>query len=105
MIIPELFRFTAFSVKDLTEQFPAATPLALVLKQFLADRSLDQSYSGGLNSYCLVPLIVRFPQHECLLGLPMNQDFRDLLMNFFIFLGMFLILGKCVFPYREREFI
>ena len=41
-------------VKDLTEQFPAATPLALVLKQFLADRSLDQSYSGGLSSYCLV---------------------------------------------------
>ncbi|XWS45887.1 hypothetical protein CRYUN_Cryun14cG0017600 [Craigia yunnanensis] len=41
-------------VKELTEQFPAATPLALVLKQFLADRSLDQSYSGGLSSYCLV---------------------------------------------------
>ncbi|KAK2977826.1 hypothetical protein RJ640_017490 [Escallonia rubra] len=43
-------------VKELTEQFPAATPLALVLKQFLADRSLDQSYSGGLSSYCLVKL-------------------------------------------------
>ncbi|CAN0877235.1 Non-canonical poly(A) RNA polymerase protein Trf4-1 [Linum grandiflorum] len=41
-------------VKELTEQFPAATPLALVLKKFLADRSLDQSYSGGLSSYCLV---------------------------------------------------
>lgn len=41
-------------VKDLTERFPAVTPLALVLKQFLADRSLDQSYSGGLSSYCLV---------------------------------------------------
>ncbi|THF95167.1 hypothetical protein TEA_011248 [Camellia sinensis var. sinensis] len=40
-------------VKELTERFPAATPLALVLKQFLADRSLDQSYSGGLSSYCL----------------------------------------------------
>ena len=41
-------------VKELTEQFPAVTPLSLVLKQFLADRSLDQSYSGGLSSYCLV---------------------------------------------------
>lgn len=41
-------------VKKLIEQFPAAMPLALVLKQFLADRSLDQSYSGGLSSYCLV---------------------------------------------------
>lgn len=45
-------------VKDLTDQFPAATPLALVLKQFLADRTLDQSYSGGLSSYCLVRRIL-----------------------------------------------
>lgn len=44
-------------VKELTEQFPAATPLAFVLKQFLADRSLDQSYSGGLSSYCLVSVV------------------------------------------------
>ncbi|XP_024183100.1 terminal nucleotidyltransferase 4A isoform X2 [Rosa chinensis] len=74
-------------VKDLTEQFPAATPLALALKQFLADCSLDQSYSGGLSSYCLVPLIVRFPQHECLLDRPINQEFGDLLMNFLYFFG------------------
>ncbi|XP_024009832.1 uncharacterized protein LOC18015150 isoform X2 [Eutrema salsugineum] len=60
-------------VKDLTEQFPAATPLALVLKQFLADRTLDQSYSGGLSSYCLVLLITRFLQHEHHLGRSINQ--------------------------------
>jgi DNA polymerase sigma len=30
------------------------TPLALVLKQFLADRSLDHAYKGGLSSYCQV---------------------------------------------------
>jgi len=46
--------FVFVQVKELTEQFLAATPLALVLKQFLADRSLDQSYSGGLSSHCLV---------------------------------------------------
>ncbi|KAF9613740.1 hypothetical protein IFM89_010250 [Coptis chinensis] len=60
-------------VRELTEQFPAATPLALVLKQFLADRSLDHSYSGGLSSYCLVLLIARFLQHEYHLGRPINQ--------------------------------
>ncbi|XP_045828053.1 uncharacterized protein LOC123920018 isoform X3 [Trifolium pratense] len=64
---------TTGMVKELTEQFPAATPLALVLKQFLADRSLDQSYSGGLSSYCLVLLIIRFLQHEHHLGRPINQ--------------------------------
>jgi len=41
-------------VRELTQQFPASVPLALVLKKFLADRSLDHSYSGGLSSYCLV---------------------------------------------------
>ncbi|KAL3537010.1 hypothetical protein ACH5RR_000376 [Cinchona calisaya] len=74
-------------VKELTEQFPAATPLALVLKKFLADRSLDQSYSGGLSSYCLVLLIIRFLQHEHHLGWPINQNFGSLLMDFLYFFG------------------
>ncbi|KAF8020459.1 hypothetical protein BT93_G1006 [Corymbia citriodora subsp. variegata] len=74
-------------VKELTEQFPAASPLALVLKQFLADRSLDQSYSGGLSSYCLVLLITRFLQHERHLGRSINQNFGSLLMDFLYFFG------------------
>ncbi|XP_038971597.1 terminal nucleotidyltransferase 4B-like [Phoenix dactylifera] len=40
-------------VRELTQQFPAVGPLALILKKFLSDRSLDQSYSGALSSYCL----------------------------------------------------
>ncbi|XP_027335017.1 uncharacterized protein LOC113849355 [Abrus precatorius] len=78
---------TTEMVKELTEQFPAATPLALVLKQFLADRSLDQSYSGGLSSYCLVLLIIRFLQHEHHLGRPINQNYGSLLMDFLYFFG------------------
>ncbi|KAL5798863.1 hypothetical protein ACOSQ2_003683 [Xanthoceras sorbifolium] len=74
-------------VKELTEQFPASTPLALVLKQFLADRSLDQSYSGGLSSYCLVLLITRFLQHEHHLGRPINQNYGSLMMDFLYFFG------------------
>lgn len=97
-------------VKDLTEQFPAATPLALVLKQFLADRSLDQSYSGGLSSYCLVLLIVRFLQHEYHLGRPINQNFGNLLMNFLYFFGNVFdprqmrisVQGSGVYIKRER---
>ncbi|XP_017442073.1 uncharacterized protein LOC108347382 isoform X2 [Vigna angularis] len=78
---------TTEMVKELTEQFPAATPLALVLKQFLSDRSLDQSYSGGLSSYCLVLLIIRFLQHEHHLGRPINQNYGSLLMDFLYFFG------------------
>ncbi|XP_061345061.1 uncharacterized protein LOC133290922 isoform X2 [Gastrolobium bilobum] len=78
---------TTEMVRQLTEQFPAATPLALALKQFLADRSLDQSYSGGLSSYCLVLLIIRFLQHEHHLGRPINQNYGSLLMDFLYFFG------------------
>ncbi|XP_062174305.1 uncharacterized protein LOC133879662 isoform X3 [Alnus glutinosa] len=97
-------------VKELTEQFPAATPLAFVLKQFLADRSLDQSYSGGLSSYCLVLLITRFLQHEHHLGRPINQKFGSLLMDFLYFFGNVFdprqmrisVQGSGVYMKRER---
>ncbi|XP_057250564.1 uncharacterized protein LOC104905346 isoform X2 [Beta vulgaris subsp. vulgaris] len=75
-------------VKQLTDQFPAAIPLALVLKQFLSDRSLDQSYSGGLSSYCLVLLITRFLQHEHHHGRPINQNLGSLFMDFLYFFGI-----------------
>ncbi|KAF5470038.1 hypothetical protein F2P56_010588 [Juglans regia] len=97
-------------VKELTDQFPAATPLALVLKQFLADRSLDQSYSGGLSSYCLVLLIIRFLQHEHHLGRPINHKFGSLLMDFLYFFGNVFdprqmrisVQGSGVYMKRER---
>ncbi|EOX96314.1 Nucleotidyltransferase family protein isoform 1 [Theobroma cacao] len=99
-------------VRELTEQFPAAMPLALVLKQFLADRSLDQSYSGGLSSYCLVLLITRFLQHEHHLGRPINQNFGSLLMDFLYFFGnvfdprqmQISVQGSGVYINRERGY-
>ncbi|XP_071715449.1 uncharacterized protein [Rutidosis leptorrhynchoides] len=99
-------------VKELTEQFPAATPLSLVLKQFLADRSLDQSYSGGLSSYCLILLITRFLQHEHHYGRSINQNFGGLLMDFFYFFGNVFdprqmrisVQGSGVYINRERGY-
>ncbi|XP_023635771.1 uncharacterized protein LOC17883065 isoform X2 [Capsella rubella] len=99
-------------VKDLTEQFPAATPLALVLKQFLADRTLDQSYSGGLSSYCLVLLITRFLQHEHHLGRSINQNLGGLLMDFLYFFGNVFdprqmrvsVQGSGIYRNRERGY-
>ncbi|XP_077236390.1 nucleotidyltransferase family protein isoform X2 [Tasmannia lanceolata] len=97
-------------VRELTEQFPAVIPLALVLKQFLADRSLDHSYSGGLSSYCLVLLITRFLQHEHHIGRPMNQNLGSLLMDFLYFFGNVFdprqmrisIQGSGIYVNRER---
>ncbi|CAA3021146.1 uncharacterized protein LOC111410844 [Olea europaea subsp. europaea] len=101
---------TTVLVKEITEQFPAATPLALVLKQFLADRSLDQSYSGGLSSYCLILLITRFLQHEHHHGRPINQNYGNLLVDFLYFFGNVFdsrqmrisVQGSGVYLTRER---
>ncbi|XP_015694239.1 uncharacterized protein LOC102706205 isoform X2 [Oryza brachyantha] len=97
-------------VRELTQQFPAAVPLALILKKFLADRSLDHPYSGGLSSYCLVLLIVRFLQHEHHLGRPINQNLGSLLMDFLYFFGNVFdprhmrisIQGSGIYLNRER---
>ena len=42
--------------------FPALRPLTLVLKQILVERGLSSTYTGGLNSYCLVLMVVAFLQ-------------------------------------------
>lgn len=97
-------------VKDLTERFPAVTPLSWVLKQFLADRSLDQSYSGGLSSYCLILLITRFLQHEHHHGRAINQNYGSLLMDFLYFFGNVFdprqmrisVQGSGIYLNRER---
>ncbi|CAN6460804.1 unnamed protein product [Victoria cruziana] len=97
-------------VRELTGQFPAAIPLALVLKQFLADRSLDHSYSGGLSSYCLVLLIIRFLQHQHHKNRPVNHNLGRLLMDFFYFFGNVFdprqmrvsIRGSGLYMNRER---
>ncbi|KAL6603675.1 hypothetical protein ACP70R_044036 [Stipagrostis hirtigluma subsp. patula] len=97
-------------VRELTQQFPAVVPLALILKKFLADRSLDHAYSGGLSSYCLVLLIVRFLQHEHHLGRPINQNLGSLLMDFLYFFGNIFdprhmrisIQGSGIYLNRER---
>ncbi|XP_039844406.1 uncharacterized protein LOC120704174 isoform X4 [Panicum virgatum] len=97
-------------IRELTQQFPAVVPLALILKKFLADRSLDHPYSGGLSSYCLVLLIVRFLQHEHHLGRPINQNLGSLLMDFLYFFGNIFdprhmrisIQGSGIYLNRER---
>ncbi|KAL6873773.1 hypothetical protein ACP4OV_013855 [Aristida adscensionis] len=97
-------------VRELTQQFTAVVPLALILKKFLADRSLDHAYSGGLSSYCLVLLIVRFLQHEHHLGRPINQNLGSLLMDFLYFFGNIFdprhmrisIQGSGIYLNRER---
>ncbi|CAN1188722.1 Non-canonical poly(A) RNA polymerase protein Trf4-1 [Linum perenne] len=91
-------------VKELTEQFPAATPLALVLKKFLADRSLDQSYSGGLSSYCLVIFLLAL-KYVLIAFYCFCRTLVVFLWIFYTSLEMCLILAKCASQCRVRVFI
>ena len=39
---------------------PALVPLAVVLKTLLREHGLNNSFTGGLSSYCLVLMIISF---------------------------------------------
>jgi hypothetical protein len=51
-------------VLSLQREFPALTPLTIVVKHLLRERALHKAYTGGLSSYGLVLLVARFLQ-EC----------------------------------------
>ena len=51
-------------VYNMVRHDPVILPVALVLKQFLRARSLDRGYSGGMSTYCLVILLVRYRQMQ-----------------------------------------
>lgn len=48
---------------SLQRRFAELRPLALVLKQLLSHQNLNNTYAGGVSSYCLVLMIVAFLLH------------------------------------------
>ncbi|OQR97930.1 hypothetical protein ACHHYP_09454 [Achlya hypogyna] len=49
-------------VKSLVDEVPELYPLAIVFKQLLRERGLNDVYSGGVSSYSIVLMIVHFSQ-------------------------------------------
>ena len=49
------------------EEAPQLAPLVVVLKSYLRDYNLNDPYTGGLSSYCLVVLLYNFVRetHQC----------------------------------------
>jgi non-canonical poly(A) RNA polymerase PAPD5/7 len=45
--------------------FPIIRPLVYVLKYFLRQRKLNESYTGGISSFLLFNLIYSYIQYEC----------------------------------------
>jgi len=49
-------------IKEFLARYPNLKYLVLVLKQFLLQRDLNEVYTGGISSYCLLYLIISFLQ-------------------------------------------
>jgi non-canonical poly(A) RNA polymerase PAPD5/7 len=51
-------------VKEQKKRWPALAPLLLLLKQFLYNRDLHETYTGGMGSYLLTMTIISHLQHH-----------------------------------------
>lgn len=47
-------------IKRYAEEMPALYPLAIVFKQLLRERDLNDAYTGGLSSYSVVLMLIHF---------------------------------------------
>lgn len=45
-------------IQDYLRRYPALRPLVLVLKCFLLQRKLNEVFSGGIGSYCLILVVM-----------------------------------------------
>lgn len=82
----------AVLMKTYLNAMPVLRPLTFVLKYFLAARSLNEPYSGGVGSFMLQLLIVAFLQHRERVALNYRQqtvyNLGLLLVEFFKFYGL-----------------
>jgi len=51
-------------IQRLTREFPPLRPLIILLKTFLSQRKLNDTYTGGIGSFVLSVMIVSFLQHR-----------------------------------------
>ncbi|GLD91924.1 hypothetical protein PINS_up000457 [Pythium insidiosum] len=55
---------TADLVRHYMRVYPAFRPLTLVLKYFLAQRTLNETFAGGIGSFLLQLMVISFLQHH-----------------------------------------
>ncbi|CAH8429466.1 unnamed protein product [Dicrocoelium dendriticum] len=75
--------------------FPCLPPLVFVLKQFLLQRSLNEVWTGGLSSYALILMVVRFLQDTVPPGCDCQHiNLGTLLLEFFELYGRLFNYSK-----------
>ena len=89
--------FAGKMVLSFLKELPALRALVLITKAFLAQRSMNEVFSGGLGSYSIVCLAVSFLQmHPKIKGgeIDPSKNLGVLVMEFFELYG-------CYFNYHE----
>ncbi|GMF24773.1 unnamed protein product [Phytophthora lilii] len=79
-------------VKHYMRVYPSFRPLTLVLKYFMAQRGLNETYTGGVGSFLLQMMVISFlQQHGRTLGAehddPKFNNLGQLLVGFFTLYG------------------
>jgi non-canonical poly(A) RNA polymerase PAPD5/7 len=82
-------------VKMYKKRFPPLSKLICVLKQFLLQRDLNEVFTGGLSSYCLILMVVSFLQ------LHHREDAADASANLGVLLKEFFELYGRNFNYLQ----
>ncbi|ETP13822.1 hypothetical protein F441_11155, partial [Phytophthora nicotianae CJ01A1] len=86
-------------VKHYMRVYPSFRPLTLVLKYFMAQRGLNETYSGGVGSFLLQMMVVSFLQHN---GRALGAEHDDPKFNNLgqLLVGFFTLYGRD-FNYTE----
>eukprot|EP00658_Telonema_sp_P-2_P018718 TRINITY_DN17331_c0_g1_i1.p1 TRINITY_DN17331_c0_g1~~TRINITY_DN17331_c0_g1_i1.p1 ORF type:complete len:296 (-),score=47.19 TRINITY_DN17331_c0_g1_i1:323-1210(-) len=82
---------------DYVKQFPAMPPLVIIVKYFLKQRGLDDTYTGGVGSYVLANLVVCFLQQHprwAHLGEKPEDSLGTALVEFFQLYGCNMNFGE-----------
>ncbi len=76
-------------IKALLKKYPPLKPLVLVIKTFLRERKLNETYRGGIGSFLLIVMVVAFLQYQCKdKGRSLkDMNLGELLIQFFRFYG------------------
>lgn len=79
---------SAALIKEYLNEFPCLRYLAMVLKQFLLQRDLNEVWTGGIGSYSLILMIVSFLQlHPRIDARSNDNNLGVLLIEFFELYG------------------
>lgn len=107
--VPKPVRHTGTRTVDvvlrLKEEFPALETLVIILKQFLHEHDLKETFTGGLGSYCLVLMVASFLQIYLALCPSSPSNYGLLLLGFLELYGVKFDFGSTGISLKGTGFV